>query len=227
MKKQKYKYENEEDWLDDFILVITNVLDEYKRQQYFTQGRLFIEDTFEYQFSTLDIDDKIDVLYDSGRKIYKNATHKFRGWLTYHEVQSIILESIWEVLQVHELKSYDEYINIILSYIHNKCCNLVNYKKANKRGRDISHTSLNKDEPIIIPTHDNKYNKVETSIWLHQITNNLTNNEHKYLSLIIEEPHILEMSNVEVANELGVTEKTIRDVRKKLKTKIDIEHIQH
>ena len=227
MKEQKYKYENEEDWLDDFILVIIDVIAKYKRQQYFTQGRLFIEDTFEYQFSTLDIDDKIDVLYDSGWKIYKNATHKFKGWLTYHEVQSIILESIWEVLQVHELKSYDEYIYIILSYIQNKCCNLVDYKKANKRGGDISHTSLNKDEPIIIPIHDNKYNKIETSIWLHQITNNLTNNEQKYLSLIIEEPHILEMSNVEIANELGVTRQGLYNIKNSLKSKIDIEQLKH
>lgn len=218
------QYEDLEEWLDKLIELGKKI----KRASYFTQGRLFIEDSFEYHFNTLDMEDKIDVLYNSGKNIYKNATHKFKGWLNYHEIQSIILQSIWEVLQVHPLKSYDEYINIILSYIHNKCCNLVDYKKANKRGGDISLVSLDNDnEPIIIPIQDSKYNKVEMSIWLNEITKQLTRNEYKYLSLIIEEPNILEMTNTEVANKLGITRQGLNHIKNSLKTKIDIEQLKH
>lgn len=228
MKKSEYKYDDIEEWLDDLIslgLDILDILIKQKRQQYFTQGRLFIADTFEYHFSSLDINDKIDVLYEANKELYNNATYKFRGWLNHQEIQSIILESIWEVLQVHPLKSYDEYTNIILSYIHNKCCNLVDYKKASKRGGEATHTSLDKEEAIEIGIDDVNFNTAEMNIWLEMNKTRFTTNEYKYLYLIINDSFLALKSNVVIAEVLGVTEKTIRDIKKSLKTKIDINEL--
>lgn len=228
MKKSEYKYDDIEEWLDDLIslgLDILDILIKQKRQQYFTQGRLFIADTFEYYFSSLDINDKIDVLYEANKELYNNATYKFRGWLNHQEIQSIILESIWEVLQVHALKSYDEYTNIILSYMHNKCCNLVDKKNASKRGGEATHTSLDKEEAIEIGIDDVNFNTAEMNIWLEMNKTRFTTNEYKYLYLIINDSFLALKSNVVIAEVLGVTEKTIRDIKKSLKTKIDINEL--
>lgn len=226
MKKSEYKYDDIEEWLDDLIVLGLDILTKQKRQQYFMQGRLFIANTFEYHFSYLDINDKIDVLYEAGKELYKSSTNKYRKCLNTQEIQSIILESIWQVLQDYELKSYEEYSWLIVSYIKNKCCNLLDYKQAKKRGGETTHTSLDKDEPIIIPIKDNSYNNTEMNIWANELTN-LTDNERKYLLLIIEEPHILEMTDKQIAEELGITVQGLAKMQKRLKTKLNTEDMKH
>ena len=99
---------------------------------------------------------------------------------------------------------------------------MVRTKERVKRGNGEKPIYLddNRDDKpqIQIECKENAYDTVDLLDWLEQIKPTLSNNEYKYIKLMIIEPHSYKMTNVEIGQELNVKEGAIRHIRKHLKS---------
>ena len=175
-----------------------------------------LQDLQEYESKT--DNDKIEYVYSKLKGSCWKVVNKYYQ-LDNDDKESIILESIYTVVIKYDV-SKDNFNNLIYRTIKNNCINLIRRNEAKKRGEGIQEENIN--SPIVEPylnVKDNSYSNVECNLLLEDIRPYLSSNEYEYLKLVIQEPHIFEMSNIEIANILNITEGGVRYIRKSLQNK--------
>ena len=175
-----------------------------------------LQDLQEYESKT--DSDKIEYVYSKLKRSCWKVVNKYYQ-LDNDDKESIILESIYTVVIKYDV-SKDNFNNLIYRTIKNNCINLIRRNEAKKRGEGIQEENIN--SPIVEPylnVKDNSYSIVESKLLLEDIRPYLSSNEYEYLKLVIQEPHFDEMSNIEIANILNITEGGVRYIRKSLQNK--------
>lgn len=207
------------DFNEQFVDEWINELHKYKRHKYFRQGRLFIEDTFEYKwFQYESEDEKLMHMYKETKKVCGN---KIKGFyqLDEHEKESVLWDSILAVYTKYDVCEYD-YLSLIPKTVSNKAIDLVRSKERIKRGGDTEFIYIDEKrddrKQVQIECTEKSYAKTECIEWLEQIKPTLSNNEYNYLKLIITENHSDEMSKVEICDELHISRPTLDKIIKSL-----------
>ena len=175
-----------------------------------------LQDLQEYESKT--DNDKIEYVYSKLKRSCWKVVNKYYQ-LDNDDKESIILESIYTVVIKYDV-SKDNFNNLIYRTIKNNCINLIRRNEAKKRGEGIQEENIN--SPIVEPylnVKDNSYSIVECNLLLEDIRPYLSSNEYEYLKLSIQESHFDEMSNIEIANILNITEGSVRYIRKSLQNK--------
>ena len=178
-----------------------------------------LQDLQEYESKT--DNDKIEYVYSKLKRSCWKVVNKYYQ-LDNDDKESIILESIYTVVIKYDV-SKDNFNNLIYRTIKNNCINLIRRNEAKKRGEGIQEENIN--SPIVEPylnVKDNSYSTVESNLLLEDIRPYLSSNEYEYLKLVIDEPHIFEMSKIEICEVLHISRPTLNSVIRNIKSKSDL-----
>ena len=207
-------------WLDNLIECLHGI----KTEDTTKHGNLSLSNTLESKLFDCegDVNSMIKVFYDEMQTEYNYLVTKYEGLLDAHDIEEILFDSIIDVGYFSNTNEIGNFRALARKCLHDNCVDLIRKRKAKKRGGDVKFHYLDdkRDDrkQVQIECVEKAYDTVDFLEWLEQIKPTLSDNEYNYLKLAITENHFDNMSNTEIAKELNVTEGTIRNIKKNLKS---------